>query len=39
VGLEWGPLSLVSTSDELLGIISRGSRLESLDYGHGDPMR
>jgi hypothetical protein len=29
VGLEWGPLSLVSTTEELLGRKSSGSGLES----------
>jgi hypothetical protein len=32
VGLEWGPLSLVSTIEELLG-------LENREYGRGDPLR
>jgi hypothetical protein len=36
VGLERGPLSLVSTTEELLEIKSRGSGLESRDYGRGD---
>jgi hypothetical protein len=31
VGLERGPLSLVSTTEELLGRKSSGSGLESLD--------
>jgi hypothetical protein len=30
VGLEWGPLSLVSTVEELLGRKSRGSGLDKL---------
>jgi hypothetical protein len=34
VGLERGPLSLVSTTEELLGINSSGSGLENRDYGH-----
>jgi hypothetical protein len=39
VGLEWGPLSLVSTTEELLGRNSSGSGLEILEYGHRDPSR
>jgi hypothetical protein len=34
VGLERGPLSLVSTIEELLGRKSIGSSLENRDYGH-----
>jgi hypothetical protein len=34
-----GPLSLVSTIEELRGINSRGSGLENRDYGRGDPLR
>jgi hypothetical protein len=34
VGLERGPLSLVSTTEELLGRKSSGSGLEIRDYGH-----
>jgi hypothetical protein len=34
VGLERGPLSLVSTIEELLGRKSSGSSLEDLEYGH-----
>jgi hypothetical protein len=34
VGLERGPLSLVSTIEELLEIKSIGSGLENRDYGH-----
>jgi hypothetical protein len=33
VGLERGPLSLVSTTEELLGRKNNGSGLESRDYG------
>jgi hypothetical protein len=33
VGLERGPLSLVSTIEELLGRKSSGSGLENRDYG------
>jgi hypothetical protein len=33
VGLERGPLSLVSTIEELLGRKSSGSGLESREYG------
>jgi hypothetical protein len=39
VGLERGPLSLVSTIEELLGRKSSGSGLESLEYGRRDPLR
>jgi hypothetical protein len=39
VGLEWGPLSLVSTTEELLGRKSSGSCLENRDYGRRDPSR
>jgi hypothetical protein len=39
VGLERGPLSLVNTIEELLGIKSSGSGLENRDYGrHADPV-
>jgi hypothetical protein len=39
VGLERGPLSLVSTIEELLGRNSSGSGLKNREYGHGDPLR
>jgi hypothetical protein len=39
VGLERGPLSLVSTIQELLGRNSSGSGLENREYGRGDPLR
>jgi hypothetical protein len=39
VGLERGPLSLVSTTEELLGRNSSGSGLENREYGRGDPLR
>jgi hypothetical protein len=39
VGLERGPLSLVSTIEELLGRKSSGSGLEILYYGLKDPSR
>jgi hypothetical protein len=39
VGLEQGPLSLVSTTEELLGRKSSGSGLESREYGRRDPSR
>jgi hypothetical protein len=39
VGLERGPLSLVSTSEELLGINSSGSGLERREYGRRNPSR
>jgi hypothetical protein len=39
VGLERGPLSLVSTTEELLDRKSRGSCLENREYGRRDPSR
>jgi hypothetical protein len=39
VGLERGPLSLVSTIEELLGRNGSGSSLEIREYGCGDPLR
>jgi hypothetical protein len=36
VGLERGPLSLMSTTEELLGRKISGSGLENRDYGHRD---
>jgi hypothetical protein len=39
VGLERGPLSLVSTTEELLGRKSSGSGLESREYGRRDSSR
>jgi hypothetical protein len=38
MGLERGPLSLVSTTEELLGRKSSGSGLENREYGirHAD---
>jgi hypothetical protein len=36
VGLERGPLSLVSTIKEVLERRSSGSGLENRDYGHRD---
>jgi hypothetical protein len=39
VGLERGPLSLVSTNEELLGRKSSGSCLESREYERRDPSR
>jgi hypothetical protein len=38
LGLERGPLSLVSTIEELLGRNSSGSGLEKWEYGHRDPL-
>jgi hypothetical protein len=38
-GLEQGPLSLVSTIEELLGRKSSGFGLESREYGRRDPSR
>jgi hypothetical protein len=34
-----GPLSLVSTIEQLLERNSSGSGLEVLEYGRGDPLR
>jgi hypothetical protein len=39
VGLEWGPLSLVSAIEELLGRNSSGSGLENREYGRGYSLR
>jgi hypothetical protein len=39
MGLERGPLSLVSTIEKLLGRKSSGSGLENRKYGHRDPSR
>jgi hypothetical protein len=39
MGLERGPLSLVSTIEELLEIKSNGSCLENRNYGQRDPSR
>jgi hypothetical protein len=39
VNLERSPLSLVSTTEELLGRKSSGSGLEIREYGRGDPSR
>jgi hypothetical protein len=39
VGLERGPLSLVSITEELLGRNSSGSGLENKEYGRGAPLR
>jgi hypothetical protein len=39
VGLERGPLSLVNTTEEVLGRKSSGSGLESREYYRGDPLR
>jgi hypothetical protein len=38
-GLERGPLSLVSTNEELLGRNSSGSGLGNREYGRRDPLR
>jgi hypothetical protein len=37
VGLERGPLSLVSTTQELFERKNSGSDLENQDYGHRNP--
>jgi hypothetical protein len=37
VGLERGPLSLVSTIEEFLGRKSSGSELENREYSRRDP--
>jgi hypothetical protein len=39
VGLEQGPLSLVSTIEELLERQISGSGLENREYGRRDPSR
>jgi hypothetical protein len=39
VGLERGPLSLVSTIEELLRRKNSDSGLENRDYGRMDPSR
>jgi hypothetical protein len=39
VGLERGPLRLVSTNEELLGRKSSDSGLEIREYGRRDPSR
>jgi hypothetical protein len=39
VGLERGPLSLVSTTEELLGRNSSGCGLEIREYGRRDSSR
>jgi hypothetical protein len=39
VRLERGPLSLVSTTEELLGRKGSGSAPENLEYGRRDPSR
>jgi hypothetical protein len=39
VGLERCPLSLVSTTEELLGRKTSGSGLEIREYGRKDPSR
>jgi hypothetical protein len=39
VGLERGPLSLVSTIEELLEIKSSSSGLDNREYGPRDPSR
>jgi hypothetical protein len=39
VGLEGGPLSLVSTTEEVLGRGRSGSGLENREYGRRDSSR
>jgi hypothetical protein len=39
VGMERGPISLVSTTEELLERRSRVSGLEGREYGRRDPSR
>jgi hypothetical protein len=39
VGLERGPLSLVSATEELLGRNNSGSGLENREHGRGDSLR
>jgi hypothetical protein len=38
VGLELSPISLVSTTEELIGRNSSGSGLGNREYGRGDPL-
>jgi hypothetical protein len=38
VGLERGPLSLMSTTEELLGSNNNDSSLEIREYGREDPL-
>jgi hypothetical protein len=38
MGLERGPLSLVSTIEELLGRKNSSSGLDNQEYGRGDPV-
>jgi hypothetical protein len=39
VGLEQGPLSLVSITEELLGRNSSDSDLQNWEYSRGNPLR
>jgi hypothetical protein len=39
VGLERGPLNLVSTREKLFGRNSSGSGLENREYDRADPLR
>jgi hypothetical protein len=39
MGLERVPLSLESTTEELLGTKSSGSDIENHEYGRRDPSR
>jgi hypothetical protein len=39
VSLEWGPLSLVNTIEELIERKSSGSGLEKQEYGRRDPSQ
>jgi hypothetical protein len=39
LGLERGPLSLLSITEELLGRNSSGCGLENREYGRGVPLR
>jgi hypothetical protein len=39
VGLERGPLSLVRTTEEILGRNSSGSGQENREYDREDPLR
>jgi hypothetical protein len=39
VGLEWGPLSLVSIIEKLLGRNSSDSGLVTREHGREDPLR
>jgi hypothetical protein len=39
MGLQWGPIILVNTTEELLKTNCCGSGLENLEYGRGNVLR